>query len=179
MSDSDFSQKVKNQKRRRALSAIIIAVIVLLALIPLGMRLFPSGGSGTDADATVTISISCADLSDDIGKLNDEALREYVPEDGVILPLTEVNVKADEATVLDVLQEVCLAGDIQIETEKNPAYGTYVKGINYLYEFSAGKYSGWMFSVDGEDSSYSADKVRLTGGEDILWYYVVDYNAQE
>ena len=80
--------------------------------------------------------------------------------------------------MLDVLQDACRTEGIQIETESNPAYGSYVKGIGYLYEFSAGKYSGWMFSVNGEDSAYSADKVLLEGGEDILWYYVVDFDMQ-
>jgi len=176
MTDSGFAERVKNKKRRRLVSSIIVAVIVLLALIPLGTRMFKPGGDGPDAD--VSISIVCTDLSGDIGKLNDRALEEYVPEDGIILPETDVAVVSGETTVLDVLEEVCISNGIQIETENNPAYGSYVKGINYLYEFSAGKYSGWMFSVDGTDSSYSADKVKLDGGERIIWYYVVDFNSE-
>ena len=66
--------------------------------------------------------------------------------------------------------------EIQIEyADSSIVNGCYIEGINYLYEFSAGKYSGWMFSVDGEVPNYAANQVKLQGGERISWYYVVDY----
>ena len=178
MIDKEFSEKIKNQRRRRLLSAIIIVVIFLLAAAALLSRYIGKGTGGSSEEAAVTLSITCSDLAEEPEKLNDAALKEYIPEDGWILEKRECTVVPGKTTVLDVLQDACRTEGIQIETESNPAYGSYVKGIGYLYEFSAGKYSGWMFSVNGEDSAYSADKVLLEGGEDILWYYVVDFDMQ-
>ena len=79
-------------------------------------------------------------------------------------------------TVFDCLNNVCYQKKIHLDSKKDSVYGTYVKGINYLYEFHAGKNSGWMFKVNGESPNYGCDKCKLTDGDKIEWYYVTRYN---
>ena len=63
---------------------------------------------------TCTISIDCKTALDNMDNLN-EGLKSMIPEDGVILPETEVKLEGGES-VYDVLVEVCKANDIQIES---------------------------------------------------------------
>jgi hypothetical protein len=74
---------------------------------------------------------------------------------------------------MDILQKVCKEKDVQIEDKKG-----YVKGINYLYEFSAGQKSGWMYKVNGKLPNYMASEVKLKDGDEILWFYTVDYDKE-
>ena len=102
----------------------------------------------------VSIDIRCDTLAADLSKLRDPALESYVPTDGCILSLTDVEVKKG-ATVYDVLDMVCRNKGIHLEATYTPSYGAdYVEGINYLYEFDAGEQSGWMYTVNGVFPNY-------------------------
>ena len=175
--DKDFTEKVKRKKiRKTAIGVIIIAACVILAL---GLFL-PRGGSAGSGSASVTIEIRCDDLSNNMESLNDKALVDYIPKDGVILKETEVKIEPGSTSVFDVLDKVCRDENIQIEYSTSPGYNShYVEGINYLYEFSAGKYSGWMFTVNGKTASYGADNVMLNEGDKVVWYYSVDYRTED
>ncbi|MCI6011198.1 MAG: hypothetical protein MRZ97_00150, partial [Firmicutes bacterium] len=86
-------------------------------------------------NVTVTISISCATLASDMSKLENPAIRDYIPEDGWILK-TVSYAGTTENTVFDVLNTVCRNNDIQLEFSYTPLYeSNYIEGINYLYEF--------------------------------------------
>ena len=155
---------------------IIVAILIVAAIL---FAIFFPRAKGGSHNATVTIEIRCDQLTADMSKLNDETLARYIPEDGLILKATKWPIEKEKTTVFDVLTEVCMENNIQLEYNSTPVYGgSYIEGINYLYEFSAGKYSGWMYLVDGEAPSYSADKIKLNGGETITWYYSVDYRLE-
>lgn len=51
---------------------------------------------------------------------------------------------------------------------------SYVSSIGGLAEFSCGKGSGWMYSVNGVYPNKSCGKYQLSGGESILWVYTCD-----
>lgn len=168
----ELEKKIKNKRMH---TIIMIIVAVLIAAVILIAVFVPRAAKGP-RNSTVTIEIRCDQLSEDMSKLNDETLAPYIPEDGIILAETPWDIKENESTVFDVLTEVCMDKNIQLEYNSTPGYGgSYIEGIHYLYEFSAGKYSGWMYKVNGESPSYAADKVKLKGGEAITWYYSVDY----
>ena len=42
---------------------------------------------------------------------------------------------------------------------------------HYLYEFSCGPLSGWMYRVDGEFPNYGCSKYELSDGQNIEWVY--------
>lgn len=122
-------------------------------------------------NVTVTVEIRCDTLSEHMDYLENESIREYIPDDGVILAATSYS-GTTENTVFDALNTVCRNNDIQIDFEYTPVYeSSYIKGINYLYEFDAGSASGWMFSVNGWYPNYGCSNYYLRDGDRIVWRY--------
>ncbi len=153
---------------------VLLLTVILMMGVAAGCGSSDAGQNGGSADAlTVTISIDCKSVLDNMDKLPAEKA-EFIPEDGVIVPATEVVIEAGD-TVFDVLLEVCQANKINVESNTAPVYNTkYIEGINQLYEFDCGELSGWNYIVDGEGASYGADKIELSGGEVIEWRYTCD-----
>ena len=54
-------------------------------------------------------------------------------------------------------------------------FGAYIAGINNIYEFDAGKNSGWMYKVNGVLPNYGVGSYKLKDGDSILLFYTVDY----
>ena len=53
--------------------------------------------------------------------------------------------------------------------------GSYVKGINGLFEFDKGPQSGWKYSVNGYTPNVGAGSYGVGAGDSISWYYVTSY----
>ncbi len=165
--DQDFAKKMKRKRLRAA------AVVVVLALLA-GWAVFTVVAKKDAGEITVTVSIDCSTLAEDMSKLEDEALTDYVPSDGVILAPTEVKVGEGE-TAYDALRKICKAEDIHMEASYTPAYDSYyVEGINYLYEFDGGNLSGWMFQVNGVFPNYGCSEYVLKEGDSVQWLYTCD-----
>ena len=131
----------------------------------------------TPDSETVTISIRCDTILDNYDDL-DPALRseEFVPTDGVILPPTEYVLLPGD-TVFDILDRAVRYNKIQMEyqgADQNSYGSVYIQGIHYLYEFSCGHLSGWMYRVDGEFPNYGCSKYKLKDGQIIEWIYTCD-----
>ena len=131
----------------------------------------------TETSETVTISIRC-DTSLDKWEDLDPALRseEFVPPDGVILPETEYVLREGD-TVYDILSRAVRYNRIQMEfqgAEENPFGSVYIQGLHYLYEFSCGPLSGWMYLVNGDYPDYGCSLYELEDGDAIEWVYTCD-----
>ncbi len=131
----------------------------------------------TPESETVFISIRCDSILNNYSDL-DPALRsdEFVPPDGVILPLTEYVLRPGD-TVFDILDRAVRYNKIQMEFQganENSFGSVYIQGIHYLYEFSCGPLSGWMYRVDGVYPNYGCSKYELKDGQIIEWVYTCD-----
>ena len=131
----------------------------------------------TPDSKTVKISIRCDTVLENYDDL-DPALQseEYVPTDGVILPETEYVLRPGD-TVFDILNRAVRYNKIQMEyqgADENSFGSVYVKGIHWLYEFSCGPLSGWMYKVDGKFPNYGCSKYILEDGQTIEWVYTCD-----
>lgn len=167
--DRDFENKIKTKKRNKKIIIAVFLIIVAIGIIS-GIK---TGKLGPEKK--VNIEIRCDQLSEDMNALKDPALKKYIPKDGTILNETEVKIKKGESA-FDVTEKVCKEKNIHLDANYSPVYEShYVKGLGYLYEFSAGKNSGWMYKINGESPNYGSDKIKLKGGEKILWYYSIDY----
>lgn len=126
---------------------------------------------------TVFLSIDCSTILNNWDDLDPNLRKEkYVPSDGVILPRTEYVLRNGD-TVYDILSRAVRHNKIQMEYQgaNESAYGSvYIKGINYLYEFSCGPLSGWMYKVNGEFPGYGCSKYVLKDGDVIEWVYTCD-----
>ena len=106
--------------------------------------------------------------------LEEEAKKEWVPDDGVILRATTVTFTEGES-VYDVLERVCRDNGIQMEASWSGKYGSaYVEGIANLYEFDVGSGSGWMYKVNGWFPNYGCSRYQLQAGDDVQWLYTCD-----
>jgi len=122
----------------------------------------------------VTINIDCSTIYNNMANL-DVALKEsgLLPEDGKIMPITISRV-SEGSSVFDVLQKVTKEGKIQLEYKGGLTDSVYIKGINYLYEFSCGPLSGWMYRVNGEFASVSCSDFIINDGDEIEIVYSCD-----
>lgn len=126
--------------------------------------------SGGDS---VTIEITCSSVLDNMNKL-DSGLEDYIPDDGIILEKTEYQIKEND-TVYSVLSRAVRENQIQIEvqgSDENALSTVYVEGINYLYEFSCGSESGWIYKVNDEYAEKGCDSFNLKDGDEIQWIYI-------
>lgn len=122
------------------------------------------------AGNTCTITILCDTVLSRRESLN-AAKAPYVPNDGIILGETTVELGAGE-TAFDVLQRVCAAADIQLEYSWTPLYDSYyVEGISHLYEFDCGSESGWLYQVNGVFPNYGCSAYEVRDGDAIIWRY--------
>ena len=119
------------------------------------------------ASGTVTMSIHCDTIA---GKA------EHIPEDGVILDVTEFDIE-DGDTVFDVLMEASQTCGIQVENRGSAsgAHGmVYIAGINYIYEYDFGDLSGWVYHVNGISPSRGCGDYVLSDGDVIEWLYTCE-----
>lgn len=131
----------------------------------------------TPESETVFISIRCDKILDNYSNLDKSLQSEkYVPSDGVILPKTQYVLRHGD-TVFDILDRCVRYNKIQMEfqgADKNSYKSVYIQGINYLYEFSCGPLSGWMYTVNGKFPNYGCSKYKLKDGDVIEWVYTCD-----
>ncbi len=114
---------------------------------------------------TVTISIDCKTL---VGSTDES----YIPSDGVILCETAFKIEEGD-TVYDILIEAARKHSIQIDNNGNEEMA-YIAGINNIYQFQFGDLSGWMFYVNGVESSVGCSSHVLSDGDIIQWRYTLD-----
>ena len=121
----------------------------------------------------VKISISCHTVLDNYSKLSEELKQgNYIPENGIILDETPLFINNGD-TVLDALIAVTTQNEIPLEYSQSNN-DTYVEGINYLYEFSCGELSGWMYKVNGEFATKGCNSYILKDNDTIEWVYTCD-----
>ena len=143
--------------------------------VPEGMPLpvEPQDAEITDQEYHCTLSIDCMTILDNMD-LCDPEKWELVPEDGWILPPTEV-VFYEGESVFQVLKRVCKQNKIHMEFENTPIYNSaYIEGINNLYEFDVGNLSGWMYKVNGWYPNYGCSRYALKDGDVVEWRYTCD-----
>lgn len=126
----------------------------------------------TEDSETVSLTIRSDAVLNALDKLQPELL-PYVEEDGIILNKTEYVLRPGD-TVFEILNRATRHHRIQMEyqgADMNIYNSVYVQGIQYLYEFSCGPLSGWMYEVNGEFPSYGISQYTLRNGDDIAFHY--------
>ncbi|WP_040193221.1 DUF4430 domain-containing protein [Clostridium culturomicium] len=159
----------------------IFALILLISVLVMGTDIksveeyyMTNIDNITEDSETVTISIRCDTVMDNYEKLSESLKRdEFIPQDGIILEPTEYVLRPGD-TVFDILDRTVRYNRIQMEyqgADENNFGSVYIQGINYLYEFSCGPLSGWMYKVNGEFPNRGCSKYELNDGDVIEWVY--------
>lgn len=122
---------------------------------------------------TCYLSIACDTILDHMADLT-EGKDVLVPEDGIIFSEQEVTFYQGES-VYNVLLRETQNNRIHMEASFTPMYNSaYVEGINNLYEFDCGRYSGWMYEVNGWYPNYGCSRYLVKEGDVIHWDYTCD-----
>ena len=121
---------------------------------------------------TVTITIRC-DTAVNNGMHLESKWVGIVPASGVILPVTTVEIDEGDK-VFDVLSFVCDKYKIHMSYRGGTGSGCYVEGINNLYEFDGGRWSGWMYCVNDWYPNYGCGVYQVKAGDVIEWNYTCD-----
>ena len=94
------------------------------------------------------------------------------------VPEMSVEANTDE-TVWDVLKRVFDQKGLSADTTYNSVYGSiYIKSINGLGEFDNGKYSGWMYTVNGTHPEVGVSAKYLKQGDVVILHYTDDYTKE-
>ena len=163
---------------------IIFAAVLLVAVLIMGTdfqtveEYYQTHADDiTPESETVLVSIRCDTVLDNWDRLSPELRSdEYVPPDGIILPATQYVLREGD-TAFDMLNRVTRYNRIQMEyqgADLNNYGSVYIRGIHYLYEFSCGELSGWMFKVNGTFPNYGCSKLELQDGDVLEWIYTCD-----
>lgn len=120
---------------------------------------------------TVTMTIRC-DTAVANGMHLESKWAGIVPASGVILDTTTFEIE-DGDTVLDVLLQARDQYKLHVEYSGTQS-GAYVEGINNLYEFDGGRWSGWMYCVNDWYPNYGCGVYYLKAGDVIEWNYTCD-----
>ncbi|WZL72250.1 S-layer homology domain-containing protein [Clostridiaceae bacterium 35-E11] len=91
---------------------------------------------------------------------------------GTILSKTEVKLQKDD-TVFTVTKRTLDSKEISYSVKS----GDYFVSIDGQAEKDKGEKSGWLFNVNGSTTSSGSDAVVLYGGEEIAWFYTLDYTS--
>lgn len=134
----------------------------------------PSTTSTSEVKATTTTSapsdpypLTCTLLVDCKNAVNVGAASK-----ATILAKQTVKFKEGE-TVFDVLRRTLSEKGIAMVFQGSGS-SVYVSSINGLAEFDGGRWSGWMYNVNGWYPNYSAGVYKLKSDEAIEWRYTCD-----
>lgn len=129
-----------------------------------------------DGKLTCTLEIRCDTLLEKLDQI-PEGKVALVPEDGVLLAVTEVAFSGGES-VFDVFRQTLRNEKIHFEYVDASSYDSiYIEGIGNIYEFDCGPQSGWMFSVNGVHPGLGCSAYTLADGDAILYQYTCDMGA--
>ena len=129
-----------------------------------------------DGKLTCTLEIRCDTLLGNLDKLT-EGKAALVPENGTLLPVTEVEFTSGNS-VFDVFRQTLKNQKIHFEYVDASAYDSiYIEGIGNLYEFDCGPQSGWMYSVNGTYPGLGCSGYTLADGDVIVFSYTLNLGA--
>ena len=121
--------------------------------------------------------IGALEATQDVDLTNDTYLPEYV----TWVPTTTYALQED-ATVYDLFTEAMSdAGLRYIGAESNyvsTIYAPSCLGGYALSEFTNGKRSGWMYTVNGSHPNQGLKNWTLKDGDVVVWHYVNDYSHE-
>lgn len=120
---------------------------------------------------TVTFTIRC-DTAVANGMAKDPKWAGIVPASGCILPVITMEFEEGE-TVFDLLCRIRDTYKLQMEYSGANG-GQYIEGINNLYEFDGGRWSGWMYCVNSWYPNYGCGQYTVSAGDVIEWNYTCD-----
>jgi len=124
---------------------------------------------------TVSLEIRADTALNNLHKIQP-SLHQFIPHDGTILTEQDYVLRPND-NVFSIVNRAVRHHKIQMEyqgADANAYKSVYIEGIQYLYEFSCGPLSGWMYAVNGEFPSVGVSQYKLRDGDKIVLHYTCD-----
>ena len=161
---------------KRFVKFSILAVILLLLCGCGKTDKVEAADTNGDGKLTCTLEVRCDTLLKNLDLLPKEK-SALVPEDGILLAVTEVEFSGGNS-VFDVFRQVLRNEKLHFEYVDASAYDSvYIEGIGNLYEYDCGPQSGWMYSVNGTYPGLGCSAYTLADGDVIVFSYTCDLGA--
>lgn len=122
--------------------------------------------SQEETNINITLTVDCSNV---IGKSN-LSTTATIPSDGIWLNSKTITLPSG-STVYDALSYAKALGYITSFTEDNSILNGYIISINNLNQKECGKYSGWMYKVNGTALPVGAKGAVLNNNDAIVWFY--------
>lgn len=151
--------------KQNCLKRIILYMICIFSAIAFSACGAPGETKKDETAISCTVSVSCEEVLRHMEELKEEK-KALVPQDGIILPETEIKC-TENNTALELLQQELKKQKIHFDLS-----GAYIKGIANIYEKDCGAYSGWIYTVNGEYVEVGAEAYRPKDGDVIEWSYM-------
>ena len=121
---------------------------------------------------TVTVSL----LGDHVHDSDSDGVVHVLSKNNLETWLAPAAYEADASeTVWGLLQRVFSANGFSCD---NPT-GNYIRAINGLAEFTNGKNSGWMYTLNGTHPALGVNQQYMKDGDVIVFHYTDDYTKEE
>ena len=168
-----------------AQKALVTKLSVLTAAEAKLQELKNESGSGTGNTGTgesdkktirVTMRLIGAELASKDVDLGETPA--YLPNYVTWIPTTEYELD-EGATVYDLwVLATGEAGIRSVGAEKNYVSTVYAPSGYALSEFTNGRRSGWMYTIDGRHPGYGLKEQALHDGDEVIWHYINDYSYE-
>jgi len=139
-----------------------------------------TGNTGTGESDKKTISVTMRLIGAELAS-KDVDLGEtpaYLPNYVTWIPTTEYELD-EGATVYDLwILATEEAGIRSVGAEKNYVSTVYAPSGYALSEFTNGRRSGWMYTIDGRHPGYGLKEQALHDGDVVIWHYINDYSYE-
>ncbi len=94
----------------------------------------------------------------------------YLPSGSTTITVDGEKVSVDYRTALGILLKASMEKGFSVKITKW-SYGLFVDCIKGVCTGALGSTSGWMYAVNGEIPSMSAEQYKLHAGDDVVWYF--------
>ena len=162
---------------------LIAAAAVFLILRFVDISAVPDDSSSkasydkTKPYVTVTVEYSAVFEEKNFSKLNEahKSGKKALGERGYFVKDAGVNISEGD-TALDTLLGCCQNHGLSVEYQKpeENIYNTaYIEGIGGLYEGDCTKNSGWVYTVNGEQTELGMSEYEVSEGDEITVSFIV------
>ena len=163
-------QKQKQNKKSsiKLLNLLLVLLLSFTAVMPQNLA-----AETTENKETIQaeLNIDLRDILRNKDSISEDVVKK-VPESGYLTKSKKISVEKG-SSAWDVVKNYLDENNIPYDAQESQ-FGVYIKGVNNIHEFDAGKNSGWMYNVNGKTPNVGVSGYTLTDGDKVKLFYVVD-----
>lgn len=143
-------------------------IVTLLLVIVMVFTMCSCGKTESDNNIEFWFSINCSKISENMDAIENEAIRDLVPEDGIIFAEAAIGT-SNSGSIMDATIEFCKAMNLSYDDSQG-----YITMLADISAGDCGGWSGWLVKINGEFPQVGADEIDLNNGDKIEWIYSLD-----